>query len=86
MTTKLTIDKAGRIVIPKPLRERLRLGPGDALALESDGERITLQPLRPQAALKKEYGIWVYQGPTTDASISDLIDLDREKRVGELRG
>ena len=86
MTTKLTIDKAGRIVIPKPLRERLRLGPGDALALESDGERITLQPLRPQAALKKEYGIWVYQGPSTDASISDLIDLDREKRVGELRG
>jgi len=85
MTNKITIDKAGRIVLPKPLRDRLRLGAGDALALESEGERITLQPIRPQAALKKEYGIWVYQGATTDASISDLIDLEREKRLGELR-
>jgi AbrB family looped-hinge helix DNA binding protein len=36
MTTKITIDKAGRIVIPKPLRERLRLGAGDTLALQSE--------------------------------------------------
>jgi AbrB family looped-hinge helix DNA binding protein len=85
MTTKITIDKAGRIVIPKRLRERLRLGAGDTLALQSEGESITLQPVRHQAALKKEYGIWVYQGATTDASISDLIDLEREKRLGELR-
>jgi AbrB family looped-hinge helix DNA binding protein len=85
MTTKLTMDKAGRIVIPKPLRDRLRLGAGDSLALHSEGESITLQPVRPQAALKKEYGIWVYQGETTDASISDLIDTAREKRLGEFR-
>ncbi len=85
MTAKITIDKAGRVVIPKPLRERLRLGPGDVLALQSEGECITLQPVRLPAPLKKEYGIWVYQGEATDASIAELIDRDREKRLGDLR-
>jgi AbrB family looped-hinge helix DNA binding protein len=85
MTTKITLDKAGRVVIPKPLREQLRLGPGDALAIDSYDECITLRPVRSHAALKKEYGIWVYQGAPSDVSISDLIDREREKRVGELR-
>jgi AbrB family looped-hinge helix DNA binding protein len=38
MTTKLTLDKAGRVVIPKPLRDELNLEPGDALQLEAEGE------------------------------------------------
>jgi AbrB family looped-hinge helix DNA binding protein len=29
MTSKLTLDKAGRVVLPKPLRDRLQLVPGD---------------------------------------------------------
>jgi AbrB family looped-hinge helix DNA binding protein len=85
MTTKITLDKAGRVVIPKPLREQLQIGPGDTLQLDSEGERITLRPVRPQATLKKEHGVWVYQGETTDASIADLIDREREKRLGEMR-
>jgi hypothetical protein len=35
------------------------------------------------APLKKEHGIWVYQGETTDASIIDLLDREREKRLSE---
>src|SRR5580658_6937892 len=85
MTAKITIDKAGQVVIPKTLRERLRLGPGDTLALRSEGECITLQPVRPQAPLKKEHGIWVYQGEATNTSIADLLDREREERLRELR-
>jgi AbrB family looped-hinge helix DNA binding protein len=84
MIAKITIDKAGRVVIPKRLRDRLRLGAGDELMLESAGDRITLRPVRPRAALKKEYGIWVYQGEATDAPVNHLIDREREKRIGEL--
>jgi AbrB family looped-hinge helix DNA binding protein len=80
VTTKLTLDKAGRVVLPKPLRDRLQLAPGDALHLESEGERITLRPVRQNVVLKKELGVWVYQGESTDASIVDLIDRDRENR------
>ena len=81
VTTKITLDKAGRVVIPKPLREQMHLAPGDTLQLESEGERITLRPIRPQAALKKEYGVWVYQGEPTEGSILDVIDHEREKRI-----
>jgi AbrB family looped-hinge helix DNA binding protein len=37
MATHLTIDKAGRIVIPKSLREELGLEPGDSLEMEKVG-------------------------------------------------
>jgi AbrB family looped-hinge helix DNA binding protein len=86
MTTKLTLDSAGRVMIPKPLREQLRLGPGDALHLESEGEQITLRPIRPKALLKKERGVWVYQGEPTEAPVTALIDREREKRIRELTG
>jgi AbrB family looped-hinge helix DNA binding protein len=86
MTTKLTLDKAGRVLIPKPLRQELHLGPGDTLQLESEGEQITLRPLRAKALLKKERGVWVYQGEPTEASIPAVIDRQREKRLLELMG
>jgi AbrB family looped-hinge helix DNA binding protein len=86
MTTKLTLDRAGRVLIPKALRKQLHLGPGDTLQLDSEGTEITLRPVRAKALLKKERGVWVYQGETTHASIPDLIDREREKRFRELLG
>jgi AbrB family looped-hinge helix DNA binding protein len=35
MTSRLTVDKAGRVVLPKPVRDELQLSPGDSLELES---------------------------------------------------
>ena len=84
MTAKITLDKAGRIVLPKPVRQAMHLGPGDTLQLESEGERITLRPVRPKAMLQKEYGVWVYQGEPNNVSIVDLLDRERERRLREL--
>src|ERR1700687_4726450 len=86
MTTKITLDKAGRVLIPKSLRKELQLGPGDTLQLESEGDEIMLRPLRPEALLKKEKGVWVYQGEPTHTSIPDLIDRQRQERSRELLG
>ena len=85
MVTKLSLDKAGRIVIPKSLRRQLRLEPGDSLELESHDEWITLKPVRPAVGLKKEHGMWVYRsGQPQRLSAQELIDRDREKRIREL--
>lgn len=84
VANKISIDKAGRVVLPKSLREKMRVEAGDDLLVEAEGDRITLRPIRQEALLKKEYGIWVYQGESSDASISDLIDAEREKRIREL--
>jgi len=78
--TKLTLDRAGRVVLPKPVRDRLQLAAGDTLHLETDGERITLRPVRQNVMLKKELGVWVYQGEATESPVVDLIDRDRENR------
>jgi len=86
VTIKITLDKAGRVVLPKPLRDEMQLSPGDTFQLESEGERITLRPVRPKATLKKECGVWVYQGAASDMSIPDVLDREREKRLRESRG
>ena len=62
------------------------MAPGDTLQLNNEGEEITLRPLRAKALLKKELGVWIYQGEATHASIPDLIDREREKRLRELIG
>lgn len=81
---RLTVDKSGRVVLPKALREQMHLAPGDMLEMETNGESIILRPLRRRATVKKERGIWVYQGEATGASIPDLIDREREKHLQEL--
>jgi AbrB family looped-hinge helix DNA binding protein len=82
MNTKLNLDKAGRIVIPKQLRDELQLQPGDALELESQGDQITLRPVRSSSPLVKEHGVWVFRaGQTlTAAATEEVLQKVRETR------
>jgi AbrB family looped-hinge helix DNA binding protein len=88
MIKTLTIDKAGRVIIPKPLREALRLSPGDSLTLDSSGDQITLRPVHEKAHMHKERGIWVFRSgePLKDFSIPDFIDKIREERSRDILG
>jgi AbrB family looped-hinge helix DNA binding protein len=68
------MDRAGRVVLPKPLRDELELGPGDTLELESAGDHITLRPIRAAAPLTKENGVWVFRtGQPLAASVTDSV-------------
>jgi len=82
MTIRLVIDKAGRVVIPKPLREELRLEPGDSLEMESVGEQITLRPIRGTGPLTKEHGVWVFYAgqPIPASATDDILQKLREER------
>jgi len=74
MTARLTIDKAGRVVIPKRLRDKLHLAPGDAFQLESSEEEIVLRPVRQELSLRKERGVWVaYGGEPLSAEMTDSV-------------
>ncbi|HME11754.1 MAG TPA: AbrB/MazE/SpoVT family DNA-binding domain-containing protein [Candidatus Acidoferrum sp.] len=86
MTTRITIDKAGRVVLPKPLRNSLQLAAGDELLVETDGNQITLVPVRPEALLRKKQGIWVYHGDSSNIDIVEFIDQMREERNREVLG
>ncbi|MGB8539188.1 MAG: AbrB/MazE/SpoVT family DNA-binding domain-containing protein [Acidobacteriaceae bacterium] len=82
MATHLTIDKAGRVVIPKSVREKLRLEPGDSLEMESAGEAITLRPVRGTGPLVKEHGVWVFHAgqPLPASATDELLQQLREER------
>jgi len=86
MTTKLTLDKTGRLVLPKRLRDELGLAAGDTLEIERRGEQITLRPVRRGVSLRKERRIWVYRtgrrltAATTDQTLRQI----REERFERL--
>ena len=86
MTVK--IDIAGRVVIPKPLRERLGLKPGSDLELSEGPDGLILKPLRHKApAMVRERGLWVHQGVPTEAlDIGRVIEQVREERERNIRG
>ena len=82
MSVNVTLDKAGGVVIPKALRDELRLVPGDVLELASEGDGMTLRPVRSESALRKERGVWVFRcGGTLDGTVTDHVVEDlRESR------
>ena len=87
MNTRLIIDKAGRVVIPKPLREELHLEPGDTLEMESAGDQITLRPVRGTGPLIKKHGVWVFHsGQPLPPSATDemLLQIRAERDLANL--
>jgi AbrB family looped-hinge helix DNA binding protein len=88
MNTTVTLDKAGRVVIPKPLRDELHLEPGDTLALECEGASVTLRPVRSSTPLRKERGVWVFRsGKSLPAAVTDeVLSQIREQRDRHNRG
>ena len=87
MNAIVTLDKAGRIVLPKAIREALRIGPGDTLKVEAGEDRLVVSPIRVRPGLQKERGVWVYRsGTPVNASIPGLVDEQRNHRNQELLG
>ena len=85
MSSTITIDKAGRIVLPKPLRDQFRLKGGAKLRIESVGDHLELTPEQPpQAApLKRSNGLWVVaaSGNPCDAlDALEALEADRKNR------
>ena len=71
---QVTLDKAGRVVLPKSLRAEMSLEAGDTLELESDGQRMTLCAVRSVSPLRKEQGVWVFRsGRKVAADATDQI-------------
>jgi len=88
MTARMKIDKAGRIVIPKAVRDALQLQPGDELEAVQDGDQLSLTPVVDEPVLQKEDGVWVFcpNEPLPDSMFKDtkkqILD-EREARFFE---
>ena len=78
-----TLDKFGRIVIPKQVRDDLGLSPGAVLRVEEVEDGIVLKPVTDQTALVLEEGVLVFAGEVT-GDIEQATRLDREERARKL--
>lgn len=85
---RLKIDRAGRLVIPKPVREQLGLEAGAELEMEQSGDRIALIPVRSTGPLTKEHGVWVWRTGVrlTAAETEDVLERVRMERSESARG
>lgn len=82
MNGKVTLDQAGRVVLPKSVRDELHLAPGDTLDLTVEGQGVTLRPRRAVTPLQKERGVWVLRTgkPLTAKETEDALRSVRGQR------
>jgi AbrB family looped-hinge helix DNA binding protein len=66
---RATIDKAGRLVIPKPLRDHLGLRPGE-VEVTADGAALRVEQLAGESLGERD-GRWVI--PAGGADIDDAV-------------
>jgi AbrB family looped-hinge helix DNA binding protein len=88
MVTAVTIDKTGRIVLPKPVRDELQLSPGDSLEVDSSEERVILRPVRGNSRIYKKQGVWVMHGgtPLSEDVVEKTMQQVRREREQSLLG
>ena len=88
MNATLTIDKAGRVVLPKPVRDALQISPGDSLELESSEDHIVLRPARGKGRMYKKQGVWVFDSgvPFPAETIKRTIRRVRAERDQHVLG
>lgn len=82
----VTLDRFGRIVIPKPIRRRLGLEAGAELRLEAENGTIVLRPVSDKPPLVVRDGIMVSTATLeVDAGAFDVVDRIRAQRRDRLR-
>jgi len=80
------IDKAGRVVLPKDLRQELAIKPGDLLKISVRGNEVTLRLARETSGFVRRGRALVFSSGEganlLDNEIVDSILADERERTG----
>jgi AbrB family looped-hinge helix DNA binding protein len=79
METRL--DKFGRVVLPKDIRDHLDLKPGQVLKVERADEEVILKPVEKELPLHIKDGVLVFSGAVT----GDIAKAVKQHREGRLK-
>lgn len=76
------IDKAGRLVLPKDVREELAIHPGDLLKISIHGNELTLRPNKEISGFVRRGRALIFSSGQTDLldneTVSSLLTSQRE--------
>lgn len=75
-----TVDKFGRIVIPKKIRNDFNLEPGTQIHIEENGQAIVLKPVQGEPDLILKEGVLVFSG-TPAGNLDEVLTKHREERI-----
>ena len=79
-----TLDKFGRIVIPKEIRDDFNLKPGSQIRIEESEQAIILKPVAGEPNLHWKDGVLVFSGaPMGD--VDKAIEKHRNDRLKKLQ-
>ena len=86
---KTTIDRAGRVVIPKALRDRAGFKPGMEIELRYNDGIIEIDSPPPEGEIVKEGSFWVWKSapgtlPITQEEINQAIEDVRAERERDI--
>jgi AbrB family looped-hinge helix DNA binding protein len=75
-----TLDKFGRVVIPKRVRDDLGLKPGAVLQIEQADQRILMEPVHEGPHVVVKNGVSVFSGTAT----GDIVGATQGNRQARL--
>lgn len=83
MRTKVTLDRAGRVVLPENHRDELHLSPGDTLDVTVQGDEVKLRPRRSSSPFEKKQGVWVFSTgiPMASDETEEALREQRNRRI-----
>ena len=70
-----TIDRAGRVVVPKPIREAANLRPGTEVEFRVQGGHVEIEPVPLTVSLQRR-GSLVVAVPEADQPVMRAADVD----------
>jgi AbrB family looped-hinge helix DNA binding protein len=83
----ITIDQAGRVVIPKSIRDQLHLVSGSELEVDTSGNEIRLRVRDLEPSLIRKRGLLIHHGTKqTDLDITDFLRNERDNRSTSITG
>lgn len=78
-----TIDRFGRVLIPKPMRDGLGLAAGEEIVLRQVGATLEIEPAKREPTLVVKEGVLVYGGRAT-GDLDGVLRAERDHRLARL--
>jgi AbrB family looped-hinge helix DNA binding protein len=78
------MDQAGRIVLPKDVREELAIKPGDTLRVSIHGSSVTLTPNKEESGFVREGKALLFSSPGDETlnheTLKRILEEERQER------
>jgi len=74
------LDRFGRVIIPKKVRDKLGLRPGAVLEVQPQGGDVLLKPVQEEPRLLERDGVLVFKGKAL-GDLGEAVQSHRRERL-----